>query len=80
MGDRLPDRIIAVAEAYFQRSGCTKFPPARYVAKRLRIRLAEIEECEGDGYCLDGVNVEGWKLGDLEVYVTRPPEVTHGRS
>lgn len=68
-------RIIRVAEAYFQRSGCTEFPSVRYVAKRLRCRHADIEALDGFDFCLEGVNVEGWQLGDLHVYVTNPPRL-----
>jgi hypothetical protein len=71
--NNLEDRIVRVAEAFFQRSGCTKFPEARYVAKRVGCKLTDIEDAsDGGRFCLDGVNVEGWKLGDLEVYVMNP--------
>lgn len=68
------DRIIDYAESYFQRSGRTEFPTVRKVARACRCTIAFVEEAvESTGRgCLDGVNVEGWKLGDLEVYVTSP--------
>jgi hypothetical protein len=67
------DEIAAAAERYFQRSGRTQFPSVRHLARHLGIRQQEIEDAVGEGlYCLDGVNVEGWKLGDLEVYVFNP--------
>lgn len=66
----LEDRIVACAERHFQRSGCTEFPKVRQVARRCRCRQSEVESVQDSGrICLDGVNVEGWRLGDLEVYV-----------
>lgn len=66
----LSDRIVACAERSFQRSGCTQFPTVREVARRVRCRQRDIEEVANEyRICLDGVNVEGWVLGDLEVYV-----------
>jgi hypothetical protein len=67
------DLIAATAERYFRRSGCTQFPTVRQIARRLRCRQQVIEDAEDEGlYCLDGVNVEGWRLGDLEIYVYDP--------
>jgi hypothetical protein len=65
------DRIFAYAERSFQRSGQTQFPTVRQVARACNCPQSLIEEAiESTGRgCLDGVNVEGWKLGDLEVYV-----------
>jgi hypothetical protein len=67
----LHDKILACAERHFQRSGQTEFPTVRLVARRCRCRQSDVQEMvESTGRaCLDGVNVEGWKLGDLEVYV-----------
>jgi hypothetical protein len=66
--------IAETAERYFQRSGRTQFPTVRTVARRLGIRQKVIEDATDEGlWCLDGVNVEGWKLGDLEIYVFGPP-------
>lgn len=62
---------IAYAERSFQRSGRAQFPTVRQVARACRIRQREVEKiCEDTGAaCLQGYNVEDWKLGDLEVYV-----------
>ena len=59
------------AERHFLRSGRSKFPTVRQVARACRLRQHEIEQiCEETGAaCLQGYNIEGWKLGDLEVYV-----------
>ncbi len=64
-------RIIDCAERMFQRSGQTEFPSVRRVARACRIRQSEVETaCDDTGFaCLQGYNVEDWKLGDLEVYV-----------
>lgn len=68
------EKIIACAERHFQRSGRTEFPTVRQVARRCRCRQRDVEEAiESTGLaCLDGVNVEGWRLGDLQVYVYSP--------
>ena len=62
---------MAYAERSFQRSGRTQFPTVRQVARACRMRQREVEQvCEDTGEaCLQGLNVEDWKLGDLEVYV-----------
>jgi hypothetical protein len=71
--ETLEDRIVNVAERFFQRSGRTSFPEARYVARRAGCKLSDIEDAQGGGrFCLQGYNVEGWKRGDLEVYVMNP--------
>jgi hypothetical protein len=70
------DEIAAIAERYFQRSGRTQFPTVRLIARRLGCKQQHIEDATGEGlYCLDGVNVEGWKLGDLEIYVFNPESI-----
>jgi hypothetical protein len=71
----MEQRIIEYAERYFQRSGMTEFPTVRQVARACRCSHADVEAAvdSSGAACLDGVNVEGWKLGDLEVYVTNPP-------
>ncbi len=62
---------MAYAERSFLRSGRTQFPTVRQVARACRIRQCEVEQiCEDTGEaCLQGLNVENWNLGDLEVYV-----------
>lgn len=69
----IAEEAAVAAERFFQRSGQTQFPTVRWVARSIKCRQTDIEEGAGEFYCLDGVNVEGWKLGDLEVYVTDPP-------
>ena len=65
--------IAIAAERYFQRSGCTQFPTVRQIARRLRCRQQIIKDAEDEGlYCLQGLKVEGWTLGDLEIYVYEP--------
>lgn len=68
------DRIIDYAERAFQRSGQLQFPTVRQVARACRVSQSTVEDAVNSTgrACLDGVNVEGWKLGDLELYVTRP--------
>lgn len=63
--------VIACAERMFQRSGCTQFPTVHRLARACRCKQKEIEQiCEDTGLaCLQGYNIEDWKLGDLEVYV-----------
>lgn len=65
------DRIFDYAERSFQRSGQTQFPTVRQVARACRCTQSTVQDAvdsTGRG-CLDGVNVEDWRLGDLEVYV-----------
>lgn len=69
------EEAAVAAERFFQRSGKTEFPTVRWVARAIKCRQSEIEDCEGEYYCLDGVNVEGFKLGDLQVYVTSPDKL-----
>ena len=59
------------AERSFLRSGRTQFPTVRQVARACRMRQRDVEQaCEDTGEaCLQGLNIEDWKLGDLEVYV-----------
>jgi len=67
----LAERIIKEAERRFQLSGQTAFPTVREVARSCRCRQRDVEQaCEDTQLaCLQGYNVEGWRLGDLEVYV-----------
>jgi hypothetical protein len=70
----IAEEAAVAAERFFQRSGQTKFPTVRWVARSIKCKHSEIAEAESEGFfCLDGVNVIDWKLGDLEVYVLNPP-------
>jgi hypothetical protein len=67
----MSERFIKEAERRFQLSGQTQFPTVREISRACRCRQRDVEQaCADTGLaCLQGYNVEGWKLGDLEVYV-----------
>lgn len=57
---RTADRIARYACRYWARAKMEKWPTVREVCKALRLRIVDIEECDGDGtYMLTAYNVQG---------------------
>lgn len=67
------DRVAAYAYNFWMQHHMEEWPDVRQVARALRLRHAEIDDCSGDGrYQLTGYNVEGFKLGDFSVEAMTP--------